>query len=113
MQAETKQLLDLFEAERLALRHGRFEDLGKLGQEKARLATLCGSVITNRDALAEIARRLARNQRLLSAAIAGFSEGTDRVTQIRRASAGFSAYGADGRRDLIAGSDRPEFEKRA
>lgn len=113
MRAEETALIDLLETEREALRRGRLDRIGDLGEAKLRLAAAVLAAPADAEALAGIGRRLRRNERLLAAALAGLGEAGQRLSGIRDGARGFATYAPDGSGTTIATPGRPAFERRA
>ncbi|EYD73146.1 hypothetical protein [Limimaricola hongkongensis] len=96
MSAERRGLAALLAAERAALLSGRFEELGPIRDTKETLWQQL-SAQPDMTALTTLAADLARNARLLEAALSGLREGHARAGALRAAQGGFATYGRDGR----------------
>ena len=82
-------LARILEAERKALLDGRVSDLGGLSEAKVRaLAGIAG----DREVILAAKAKLARNARMIEAAISGLRAALDRGGERRAVEAGFSTY---------------------
>ncbi|MGR3465275.1 hypothetical protein [Limimaricola sp.] len=96
MNAARTRLSALLARERAALLSGRFEALGPLLDAKEALLQQL-SAQPERAALTALHAELARNARLLEAALSGLREGRARAEALRATKDGFATYGRDGR----------------
>lgn len=106
-------LARLLEEERSAILSGRFADLEPLGLRKRDLLSALADSDEPAPTLARLGARVAQNQRLLAAAIAGLRDGARRLSAIREAAAGFRSYDRDGARADVTAAVRPGFERKA
>lgn len=106
------RLASLLEQEREAMLTGRFDDLGNLIQEKARLISVIEAGNPSPDSLVAIRQDADRNARLLSAALRGFRDASARIKQVRDGTAEFNTYSQSGLRQVV-GSGGQKFERRA
>lgn len=96
----------LIETERAALLSGDFEVLSQLADEKLSIATGLENIdpsIAQHDLhrLRTMSDHLSRNEQLLSRAIAGVRDVTDRLRRQTEAQTRLHTYGQDGRPDTI------------
>ncbi len=110
MGSETASLRAILSRERAALAAGRLADLPALVAEKQ--VWLSGQPGGGAGALAGLANDLARNQRLIGAALKGVQAARARAEAIRKAAEGTRSYGADGAGRVIGGTG-PTIERRA
>lgn len=110
MTGPAARLSRILAEERAALLDGDYPALEPLA---ARKIALLEEIEAAKGAFpATLADDLARNARLIGAALSGLREGTARARALRTAQAGFSTYGRDGRARPVCAT-RPETPRRA
>jgi hypothetical protein len=90
---------------------GDFGRLADLRQRKEALFKALAAGVLDPANLRRIGADVARNQALLMAAMAGISDATQRLAELRTARDGFLAYGRDGQREPVS-SMRPSLERK-
>ncbi|MBL4813632.1 MAG: flagellar protein FlgN [Rhodobacteraceae bacterium] len=110
------QIESLLAAERQAILSGAFEELPLLAPRKTELFTQLQNIgqIARGDGqrVRRIGAGLARNQRLLAAAISGVREAARRLDLLQRSENGFLTYDRQGQKAKV-GQKRPAVERRA
>lgn len=103
----------LIDDERAALRSGRFADLAGIALRKtAILPRLAGATRDEMQRLRDLASDLARNQRLIEAALNGVRAARARARAVRAAAQGTKSYAPDGAMRQIA-APATSVERRA
>jgi len=101
------QLETVLDTERAALLGARYDTLGQIGQDKARLIARMPQTTATRQRAESVLARMRHNQALVSAALSGL-----RGVGPHFLATGFQSYGEDGRRAAMS-AHPPGFERRA
>lgn len=105
-------LFRLLDEEREAIRLAAFDRVDALAPKKERLLQALPDADLTPSDLSRLAQSVSRNQRLLQAAIDGFSGVQDRLAALRRAAEGFDTYARDGGRSRVGGKP-PSIQRKA
>ncbi|MBW7921855.1 MAG: flagellar protein FlgN [Rubellimicrobium sp.] len=111
--AAVAELENLLARERAALRDGRLDDIGVIGDLKHGAMARLERQPPDPATLAALRALAGRNARLLEAALAGLRDGAARLQAIRAASTGFHSYDGSGRTGRISGDGPRGLERRA
>lgn len=104
----------LLEEERQAVLAGALDDIAGLAEEKERLIGALNAAAPDRQkALRGLHDKVARNQTLLDATLAGLRKVTARLAAVREVRRSLETYDENGRKSTIDGTATHRVEKRA
>lgn len=114
LQTAKDSLEDLLDAERAALLVGNLDDVARLHSEKERLIdALKRATHDDRDQLAALSDKVARNQALLDSALEGIRSVTRRLSAIRQVRKSLETYDSFGKRQTVDIRTGGSVERRA
>lgn len=113
-----QQLIDeldtLLGREREALVNGKLDQLGELLERKEAIITALNSVTElERESLAHVQDKVARNQELLDSAMEGIRSVAARMAELRKVRRGLDIYDKAGRKTSFGTRGSTSLEKRA
>ncbi|MGR3661750.1 MAG: flagellar biosynthesis protein FlgN [Paracoccaceae bacterium] len=108
------ELDDLLDSEKKALVQGDMEQVGRLMSQKEFLIESLNALDDlDRDNLAQLHRKVMRNQTLLDSALEGIRAVATRMSELRRVRSGLETYDEQGRKQRVGIQRAVQVEKRA
>ena len=106
-----RQLLDILERERAAIKTGDYAVLPELGQAKEQAVEALSQISVLPQDAQRLSTLMAENARLLQAAMAGVQSASDSIQSMRNAGQRTVVYGKDGKTSRIDGNTRRISQK--